>query len=120
MLESGSSGSVRGASRNGRPYREPRPEAPFDPSPMNGRFVASCGRRSKSSHAAGPTDPAIKLRTRTFRVVQKSSHVRCRLLNQAARKFEHSGNTTRLRPVRRTFHAVSKQLRLDIHFRQAG
>jgi hypothetical protein len=24
MLESGSSGSVRGASRNGRPYREPR------------------------------------------------------------------------------------------------
>jgi hypothetical protein len=27
MLESGSSGSVRGASRNGRPYREPRSEA---------------------------------------------------------------------------------------------
>ena len=27
MLESGSSGSVRGASRNGRPYREPAPEA---------------------------------------------------------------------------------------------
>ena len=26
MLESGSSGSVRGASRNGRPYREPAPE----------------------------------------------------------------------------------------------
>jgi hypothetical protein len=25
MLESGSSGSVRGASSNGRPYREPRP-----------------------------------------------------------------------------------------------
>jgi hypothetical protein len=24
MLESGSSGSVRGASRNGRPYREPK------------------------------------------------------------------------------------------------
>ena len=27
MLESGSSGSVRGASSNGRPYREPRPSA---------------------------------------------------------------------------------------------
>jgi hypothetical protein len=27
MLESGSSGSVRGASSNGRPYREPRPFA---------------------------------------------------------------------------------------------
>jgi hypothetical protein len=34
MLESGSSGSVRGASSNGRPYREPAPEAEVPRAPM--------------------------------------------------------------------------------------
>jgi hypothetical protein len=37
MLESGSSGSVRGASSNGRPYREPRSRAV--------RCRANCDRR---------------------------------------------------------------------------
>ena len=37
MLESGSSGSVRGASSNGRPYREPGPFAPFNIGLMNGQ-----------------------------------------------------------------------------------
>src|SRR6516164_2906096 len=39
MLESGSSGSVRGASSNGRPYREPGPVAVIpDPLGMGGEL----------------------------------------------------------------------------------
>ena len=36
MLESGSSGSVRGASSNGRPYREPRSNALVDKTAPHG------------------------------------------------------------------------------------
>jgi hypothetical protein len=36
MLESGSSGSVPGGSRYGRPYREPRRNAPLRRSPPEG------------------------------------------------------------------------------------
>jgi hypothetical protein len=38
MLESGSSGSVRGASSNGRPYREPRPILDLSGKPASFHF----------------------------------------------------------------------------------
>ena len=50
MLESGSSGSVRGASSNGRPYREPRSRAVIDRRMENaaeGRKARPMGRLGK-------------------------------------------------------------------------
>jgi hypothetical protein len=48
MLESGSSGSVRGASSNGRPYREPRPFAA-----LQGRPYERAGSARKRSSTEG-------------------------------------------------------------------
>ena len=42
MLESGSSGSVRGASSNGRPYREPRPNCDIHSATRNVRQTSDC------------------------------------------------------------------------------
>ena len=44
MLESGSSGSVRGASRNGRPYREPGPIWPVRQAAGDCPLLARSGR----------------------------------------------------------------------------
>ena len=56
MLESGSSGSVRGASSNGRPYREPRPFAVLPDQPHTG------GERQKAAvGATGSLAGASKL-----------------------------------------------------------
>jgi hypothetical protein len=52
MLESGSSGSVRGASSNGRPYREPRPFVAFKIGTANGREPRGSGLRLEASVAS--------------------------------------------------------------------
>jgi hypothetical protein len=63
MLESGSSGSVRGASSNGRPYREPR-SRPVEPTervlrPRNEprEMPASLARRDLSRTVLAPDLP---------------------------------------------------------------
>ena len=62
MLESGSSGSVRGVSSNGRPYREPRRIAEVDQTSASGgtTVVAPAQERAKSGHFAGAGQVAGK------------------------------------------------------------
>ena len=56
MLESGSSGSVRGVPSNGHPYRDPGPD-PFEtfmPAPPAGRVAPEAVSRRTFGHARGP------------------------------------------------------------------
>ena len=62
MLESGSSGSVRGASSNGRPYREPRLEGDVQP------MIRSCASRQES-RGSNPLGINDEVERRLFRRV---------------------------------------------------
>jgi hypothetical protein len=59
MLESGSSGSVRGVPSNGHPYRDPRPIAALTPTKMlTGLHPALHVGARRSYHGEFPKDPS--------------------------------------------------------------